>query len=82
LQLLNFGMTVLSRRFEFQADEFASKTLGRGEKLASALIKLNNDNLSFPIYDHLYSGWHHSHPPLLQRLAAIRASKESRKKKE
>jgi Zn-dependent protease with chaperone function len=38
-QLLNFAMTALSRRFEFQADEFASKTLGRGEKLAAALVK-------------------------------------------
>ena len=75
-------MTVLSRRFEFQADEFATKTLGRGDMLGSALIRLNKDNLSFPIYDPLYSGWHHSHPPLLERLSAIRAAKDSRKKME
>ena len=74
-------MTVLSRRFEFQADEFANKTLGRGEKLGSALIKLNKDNLSFPIYDELYSGWHHSHPPLLERLAALSSGDKDHKKK-
>merc|ERR1711973_65352 len=34
--------------------------------LKSALVKLNNDNLSFPIYDWLFSAWHHSHPPLLE----------------
>ena len=56
--ILNFAMTALSRRFEFQADEFG-KSLGRAEKLCAALIKLNNDNLSYPIYDWLYSAWHH-----------------------
>jgi len=35
----------MSRRFEFQADRFAAETLGRGEMLASSLVKLNNDNL-------------------------------------
>lgn len=70
--LLNFGMTALSRRFEFQADDFAATSLGRGPKLCDALIKLSNDNLSYPIHDWLYSTWHHSHPPLLERLAAIR----------
>ena len=56
--ILNFAMTALSRRFEFQADEFG-KSLGRAEKLCAALIKLNNYNLSYPIYDWLYSSWHH-----------------------
>lgn len=63
-------MTCLSRRFEFGADRFAVG-LGRGRELKSALVKLNTDNLSFPVYDWLFSSWHHSHPPLLQRLAAI-----------
>ena len=34
-------------------------------------MKLNNDNLGFPIYDWLFSAWHHSHPPLLERMAAL-----------
>uniref|UniRef100_T1JP94 CAAX prenyl protease n=1 Tax=Strigamia maritima TaxID=126957 RepID=T1JP94_STRMM len=49
-ELLSFCLTVLSRQFEFQADNFA-KSLGRTEQLKSALIKLNMDNLSFPVYD-------------------------------
>lgn len=69
--LINFLMTMLSRRYEFQADQFAVG-LGRSAELATALIKLNNDNLGFPIYDWLYSAWHHSHPPLLERLAALK----------
>ena len=68
--ILSFLTTLLSRRFEFQADRFA-KDLGHATQLKSSLIKLNLDNLGFPIYDHLYSSWHHSHPTLLQRLNAL-----------
>lgn len=78
--VLDFAMTALSRRFEFQADEFAVN-LGRAEKLQSALIKLNNDNLGFPIYDWLFSAWHHSHPPILERLAVLR-TKQAQKKQD
>lgn len=69
-ELLSFCMTVLSRRFEFQADAFA-KSMHFAEKLKSALIKLNQDNLGFPLTDWLYSAWHYSHPPLLERLKAL-----------
>lgn len=69
--LIGFLMSVLSRTFEFQADQFAAR-LGHGEDLMSALVKLNNDNLGFPVYDWLYSAWHHSHPPLLQRIEALK----------
>lgn len=68
--LLSFLLTCLSRRFEFQADEFAIH-LGKADPLQRALIQLNKDNLGFPIYDELYSAWHHSHPPLLERIAAL-----------
>ena len=43
-------MTCISRKFEFQADEFAVG-LGKGKLLVSALLKLNNDNLGFPVAD-------------------------------
>ena len=52
--VIGFLMSVLSRHFEFQADEFAAN-LGKARDLHGALVKLNNDNLSFPIYDWLYS---------------------------
>lgn len=69
-ELLSFLMTMLSRSFEFQADAFA-KMLNKAADLRSALIKLNKDNLGFPVYDWLYSSWNHSHPPLLERLRAL-----------
>ncbi|XP_077296424.1 CAAX prenyl protease 1 homolog isoform X2 [Arctopsyche grandis] len=65
--LLSFAMTILSRKLEFQADNFAIK-LGHSKFLKNALIKLNSDNLGFPVHDPLYSAWHHSHPTLLQRM--------------
>ncbi|MEQ2195920.1 hypothetical protein XENOCAPTIV_020388, partial [Xenoophorus captivus] len=69
-QLLSFCLTVLSRRFEFQADAFA-RGMGKASQLYSALIKLNKDNLGFPVADWLFSMWHYSHPPLLERLRAL-----------
>lgn len=68
--LLEFLMTVLSRHFEFEADAFARK-MHRASYLRSALIKLNRDNLSFPVHDWLYSAWHLSHPPVLERIKAL-----------
>jgi len=73
--LLSLVMSYLSRQFEFAADRFA-KDLGRCYALKAALIKLNADNLSFPIYDSLYSAFHNSHPPLLERLEALDSTKE------
>lgn len=69
-EISSFLMNMLSRKFEFQADTFA-KSLNCAADLRCALIKLNKDNLGFPIYDELYSAWNHSHPPLLERLRAL-----------
>lgn len=68
--LLEFLMTALSRRFEFQADAFAKK-MHRASYLRSALVKLNRDNLGFPVNDWLYSAWNHSHPPALERIRVL-----------
>ncbi|KAJ3271780.1 CAAX prenyl protease 1 [Terramyces sp. JEL0728] len=68
--LIGFFMNVISRRDEFQADAFAKK-LGHDKDLKSGLIKLQIENLSNMNPDPLYSVWHHSHPPLVQRLAAL-----------
>lgn len=69
--VLSFLMTVLSRKFEFEADDFAVQ-LGKGAALERSLLKLNKDNSGFPVHDWLYSVWHFSHPPLLQRIEALR----------
>lgn len=69
--ILSFFATVLSRKFEFEADNFAV-SLSFSNELRSALIKLGKDNLDYPIYDKLYSAWYHSHPTLLHRIENIK----------
>ena len=70
LQVYSFLFTQLTRMFEYQADRFAMR-LGHAVPLCSALVKLNKDNLSFPVADKLYSAFHHSHPTLLERLEVL-----------
>ncbi|XP_073844407.1 CAAX prenyl protease 1 homolog [Musca autumnalis] len=77
--ILGFALTMLSRRFEYQADEFAQK-LGYAKLLQKALIKLNLDNLGFPVHDWLYSSWNHSHPTLLQRMNRLKELEAKDKK--
>lgn len=70
--ILSFFTTALSRKFEFEADNFAV-SLNYPKELKSALIKLGKDNLDYPIYDRLYSAWYHSHPTLLHRIENIQS---------
>jgi STE24 endopeptidase len=64
-------MSMLSRKNEFEADAYAKETFD-GNALANALKKLSVDNLS-NLYPHpVYVFFHYSHPPLLQRLAALK----------
>ncbi|MCU7845025.1 MAG: M48 family metallopeptidase [Candidatus Thiodiazotropha sp. (ex Monitilora ramsayi)] len=60
----------LSRRFEFQADDYAVTHTG-GEFLTQALVKLYRDNASTLTPDPLYSLFHDSHPPASVRIAHI-----------
>ncbi|CAL9756647.1 unnamed protein product [Musa acuminata subsp. burmannicoides] len=68
--LVNFGLNLVSRTFEFQADAFAKK-LGYAKALQAGLIKLQEENLSAMNTDPWYSAYHYSHPPLVERLSAI-----------
>ena len=63
-------MSLLSRKNEFEADAYAREKFN-GTALANALKKLSVDSLS-NLYPHpAYVFFHYSHPPLLERLAAI-----------
>ncbi|KAL0675482.1 hypothetical protein Bca4012_003463 [Brassica carinata] len=68
--LVSFGLNLVSRTFEFQADAFAVN-LGYAKDLRPALVKLQEENLSAMNTDPLYSAYHYSHPPLVERLRAI-----------
>lgn len=67
--LFNF----LSRRFEYQADAYAAKTMSEPNSLIGALRKLNEKNLSNLTPHPLYSGFYYSHPTLLEREKALGA---------
>ncbi len=65
--LLNYW----SRLHEKEADTFAVGLAGTSEHLVSGLKKLSADNLS-NIHPHpLYSIFHYSHPPVLERIKYI-----------
>jgi len=71
--VLTLGINALSRRFEFQADAFAAQTTGRPGDLIKALKRLSTDNLSNLTPHPLLVLLEYSHPPVLQRIQALRA---------
>lgn len=60
-------MNYLSRKFEYQADNFAKRTY-RGEPLISGLKKLSRKSLSNLTPHKAYVFVHYSHPPLHRRF--------------
>ena len=79
-KLLNLAINANSRYNEFMADKFAGD-MGMGRELQSGLIKISIENLGNLVPDPLYSTYHFSHPPLVERLAAISKAMERDKKK-
>jgi STE24 endopeptidase len=72
--LASFFITPLSsarsRRYEFEADAYAMQQTPARD-LASALLKLYQDNASTLTPDPLYVAFYYSHPPASQRLARM-----------
>ncbi|MDZ7753552.1 MAG: M48 family metallopeptidase [Gammaproteobacteria bacterium] len=62
----------LSRRHEFEADEFAARQADGGA-LINALVKLYQENAATLTPDPLYSAFHDSHPPAPLRVAHLKA---------
>ncbi|VEU24263.1 DEKNAAC105495 [Brettanomyces naardenensis] len=68
--ILEFAMSLLSRTYEYQADEYSTK-LGYGDDLKESLISLNKENLGSLVVDWLYSAYTYDHPHLVERLKNI-----------
>lgn len=64
-----------SRRYEYQADAFAAEAMNEPDSLIGALRKLNEKNLSNLTPHPIYSGFYYSHPTLLEREQALRATR-------
>ncbi len=60
-----------SRKNEFEADDFAKESMGSAAPMVEALTKLSRDHLSNSTPHPFYVFLHYSHPPTLQRLAAL-----------
>ncbi len=65
-------MNYLSRKFEYQADDFAKNTY-KQDFLISSLKKLSKSSLSNLTPHKAYVFMHYSHPTLLQRIKNLRA---------
>ena len=68
--LLGILMNALSRKFEYQADDFAAQH-DLGEELKTSLVKLSKNSLSNLTPHPYYVFVHYSHPPLLNRFQAM-----------
>ncbi len=60
----------LSRRDEFEADEYARQQ-SDGSQLISALVKMYEENASTLTPDPLHSAFYDSHPPASIRIAHL-----------
>lgn len=63
-------MGYFSRKAEYAADAFGAHISSK-RCLANALVRLVNENKTFPSYHPAYIFFYFSHPPLLQRLKAL-----------
>jgi len=66
-------MQIFSRKNEYEADRYAVETTGERENMINALKKLSVHNLSNLTPHPWYVFLNYSHPPVLQRIRAIRA---------
>lgn len=62
---------LLSRRYEYQADAFAREAMKGPAAMVGALRKLAQKNLSNLTPHPWFSGFHYSHPTLVEREAAL-----------
>jgi STE24 endopeptidase len=69
--MLGLIMNIISRKNEYAADAFAGKNY-RADALMDALVKLSVNNLSNLRPHPAYVFFYYSHPPLLQRLNALK----------
>ena len=70
--ILSVVMNIISRKNEFEADEFAVVERNNKDDMISALKKLSKDNLSNLTPHPFYVFINYSHPPVLDRIKAIK----------
>ena len=71
-EVTSLFMNLLSRKFEYQADDYA-KTTFAATPLITSLKKLSKNSLSNLTPHSAYVFMHYSHPPLIQRIKNLMA---------
>ena len=71
-EILGIFMQMFSRKNEFEADQFAAETTQNSSNMISALKKLSANNLSNLTPHPFYVFLNYSHPPVLERIRALR----------
>lgn len=62
----------LSQKNEFEADDFALSNIENKKELGNALLKLRENSQVMPISHPLFAKVYLSHPPLMERLKAMK----------
>ncbi len=70
--IMGFIFNYISRKNEFEADEYSSQTTGSPEYLISALKKLTVENLGNLTPHWLNVAFNYSHPPVVERINALK----------
>lgn len=72
--ILSIFLHIFSRKNEYEADRSAANTIDKPQSMIQALKNLSVDNLSNLTPHPFYVFLNYSHPPVLQRIKAIRAT--------
>ena len=70
--VLSIGLNYMSRKHEYEADAFAAETIASPDPLISGLKNLSVSNLGNLTPHPLTVFLNYGHPPILQRIAALR----------
>lgn len=70
-EITGFLMNIISRKFEYEADEYAKNNYNAAA-LISSLKKLSKNSLSNLTPSNLYVKFHYSHPTLLERILNLK----------
>jgi len=71
-EITGLVMNILSRKFEYEADDYAKNTY-KALPLINSLKKLSKNSLSNLTPHSAYVFLHYSHPPLIQRIRNLKA---------
>ncbi|MBU6374909.1 MAG: M48 family metallopeptidase [Bdellovibrionales bacterium] len=70
-RVLSIGLMALSRKHEYEADDYSKRTFGKSAALVSALRKMETDHLAHPSPHWLKVLLEYSHPPVDLREKAL-----------